>query len=77
MKKIEKCEWTGLGKEAETCCNTQVEDYSYCEEHVWRVYQKGSHLRARKKDKRRAEAVWDLESEFNSIIEELTAEGRL
>jgi hypothetical protein len=38
------------------------------------VYQLGSAVR-RKKDARRAQAVWDIESEFNAVVQELVDEG--
>jgi hypothetical protein len=39
------------------------------------MYQKGTALRKRKKDIKRAAAIWDLESEFNAAVEELINEG--
>jgi hypothetical protein len=39
------------------------------------MYQKGSALRKRHKDIRRAEAVWDIESLFHEAVAELEAEG--
>jgi hypothetical protein len=39
------------------------------------VYKEGSAQGKRKKDAKIAAAVWDLESEFNSAVEELEAEG--
>lgn len=68
------CQWIGEG---EGCSHKAVEGRSYCEEHLWRVYQKGTNLGKRKKDQRRAEAVWDIESEFNAAVQELEAEGFL
>jgi hypothetical protein len=50
---------------------------SYCELHLWQVYQKGTNLGKRKKDARIAAQVWDIESEINSIVEELESEGVL
>ena len=47
---------------------------SYCEDHYPVVYKVGSGLRKRHADIRRANAVWDLESEFNAIVMELGAE---
>jgi hypothetical protein len=54
-----------------------MEGRSYCEDHMWLVYQKGSAAAKRKKDKRRAEAIWDLESEFNAAVEELVLAGEI
>jgi hypothetical protein len=39
------------------------------------MYQKGSALRKRTKDIRRAQAFWDLESAFNDAVRELEDEG--
>ena len=58
-----------------TCCMPSVKGRSYCEEHLWTVYQKGSATARRKKDLRVAASVWDIESEFNSAVEELVSEG--
>jgi len=41
------------------------------------VYQKGSNLRKRHKDIRVANSVWDIESEFNTAVQELVEEGWL
>ena len=54
-------------------CKT-IDNKSYCQEHLKVMYQKGTALRKRKKDIRRAEALWDLESEFNAAVEELINE---
>jgi F0F1-type ATP synthase membrane subunit b/b' len=39
------------------------------------IYQHGTARARRNKDKKTAQAVWDLESEFNQAVEELVAEG--
>ena len=57
------------------CAKPVVDGYSYCTEHVEQMYQKGTALRKRKKDIKRAAAIWDLESEFNAAVEELINEG--
>jgi len=56
-------------------CKTLVEGTLYCEEHYSLMYQKGSALRKRKKDTRRADALRQLVSDFNAAVEELEAEG--
>ena len=58
-----------------TCTPPSVAGRSYCEQHLWLVYQKGSATARRKKDLRVAASVWDIESEFNSAVEELVSEG--
>jgi len=76
-----QCQWTGPDAEYSplkpVCCNPSVPGKSYCEEHVWLVYQKGSNLRKRHKDIRVANSVWDIESEFNAAVQELIEEGEL
>ena len=49
----------------------------YCEQHYAIMYQKGSALRKRKKEKRQADHRLDVESLFNEVVLELTAEGVL
>jgi hypothetical protein len=65
------CQWIGDG---EGCTGIAVAGRSYCEQHLWRVYKQGTAVQ-RRKDKRRAAAVWDLESEFNQAVQELVEEG--
>lgn len=69
---ITGCQWIGDG---EGCSHQAVEGRSYCEEHLWAVYQKGSARPRRKKDERIAAQVWDIESEFNAAVQELIEEG--
>ena len=66
------CTWIGEG---EGCTKQAVNGRHYCEEHLWRVYQKGTNLAKRKKDIRVANAVWDIENEFNLAVQELIEEG--
>lgn len=66
-----KCQWIGEG---EGCTHDAVAGRSYCEQHLWRVYQQGTAVR-RKKDTRRAAAAWDLENAFNEAVQELEEEG--
>jgi len=58
------------------CGCATVQGRSYCAEHLHTVYQKGTSVH-RRKDRRRAEAVWDLENEFNLAVSELEAEGEI
>jgi hypothetical protein len=39
------------------------------------MYQKGSALRKRHKDQRRANSIHELVSDFNAVVEELELEG--
>lgn len=67
-----KCQW--IGEHNEGCTHTALEGKSYCSVHYPQVYQAGTGVR-RKKDARRAEAVWSLESEMNAAVQELIDEG--
>jgi|LakMenEpi03Aug12_release.lakeMendotaPanAssembly.Ray.scaffolds.fasta_scaffold10146_37 hypothetical protein len=70
------CQWIGDQTTVpyHYCGKDTVKDRSYCEEHVWSVYQKGTAVK-RKKDTRRAELVWDFQSAFNEAVQELEEEG--
>ncbi len=68
---MSKCQWIGNG---EGCTHTALTGASYCAEHYAKVYQTGTAVR-RKKDARRAAAVWDIESAMNEAVEELIEEG--
>ena len=52
-----------------------VQGTLYCTAHHERMYVKGSALRKRHKDTRRADAIRQLVSDFNAVIEELENEG--
>ncbi len=68
----EHCTW--IGEHNERCTHTALPGKSYCQEHYPRVYQVGTAVR-RKKDARRAAAVWDIQSAMNEAVEELIEEG--
>lgn len=65
------CQWIGEGNTACSCHEPAVEQRSYCEQHIWQVYQKGTRLGRRVRDQKRAAAVWDVVSDINQILEEL------
>ena len=65
------CTWIGEG---EGCTKPSMPGKSYCAEHYALVYQVGSGVR-RKKDARRAAAVWDIENALNEAVQELMDEG--
>lgn len=72
------CQWIGDNPRMRPVCECiAVKGRSYCEDHLFRVYQKGTNLGKRKKDMRIADAVWDIESEFNTAVAELEAEGEI
>ena len=57
-----------------SCCAPVVAERSYCADHLWLVYKQGTAVH-RKKDKRTAESVWNLQDAFNEAVAELEAEG--
>jgi hypothetical protein len=69
-----KCQWIGNG---EGCEHDAVKGRSYCEQHVWLVYQKGTALGRRKKDIQTANNIRIWEDCFNQAVEELENEGFL
>ena len=75
---INNCQW--LGNESNfrlaghICENKPVEGKSYCSDHIWQVYQKGSSVH-RRKDIRVAANVRLWEGLFNEAVEELINEG--
>ena len=75
---ITECQWIGNSPRLQpTCCASVVAGRSYCELHLWSVYQQGTALGRRKKDLRVADSVHLWESLMNEAIEELEAEGFL
>jgi hypothetical protein len=72
MTYLKNCQWIGDG---ECCGNTALTGRSYCNDHIWRVYAKGSNHGKRKKDIRVANSVHTWESLFNEALEELESEG--
>jgi hypothetical protein len=76
---VDTCQYIGSNDYSvlqPTCCASVVAGRAYCEEHLWQVYKQGTAVK-RKKDTRVANAVWDLQNELNTIIEELEDEGVL
>ena len=70
--RVEAC--TYLGTAVKACGCPTVKNRAYCEEHLWRVYQKGTAV-TRRKDIRTADSVRTWESLFNEAVEELIEEG--
>ena len=73
-KQMTTCEWIGLG---ELCSQSAVEGRSYCDHHLWLVYQKGTQLGKRRKDQRIANDVFLWQSLMDEAIQELEDEGVL
>ena len=74
LVRAQGCQWFGAS-EHQCGLHTLVEGAVYCKEHYSQMYQKGTALRKRKKDIRRADQVLDLQSLFNEAVEELVNEG--
>ena len=71
---MSNCLWIGEG---EGCSHSAEPGRSYCEHHLWIVYQKGTRLGRRVKDLRRVDKVRILEQLMNEAVLELEAEGDL
>jgi hypothetical protein len=71
---MNQCLWIG---EDEYCNNAEVPGRSYCEHHIWQVYQKGTALGKRKKDLRIVDRVRQLEQLMDEALQEMEAEGEL
>jgi hypothetical protein len=69
------CQWIGNGHEA--CDHPLVEGRSYCEDHLWIIYQKGTAPGKRKKDKLRAENTWNMLSEMESAYRDMVVQGEV
>ena len=70
------CQWLGTNPSGVYCGSKDlVVGQCYCKDHWPLMFQKGTALRNRKKDIRRANAIWDWESDFNAAVQELEAEG--
>ena len=64
----ETCEWIGKG---ERCSLLNIEDRNYCETHIWKVYARGTKVRNRKKQERKAKLYSEIINDLNSIFAEL------
>jgi hypothetical protein len=64
-----------LGTATRACGCPTLEGKSYCEEHMWLVYQKGTARARRKKDEKTAALVWNIEDAFNEAVKQLEEEG--
>jgi len=67
------CTW--IGPNDERCETNAVESRSYCEDHLWICYQKGTKLGTRKKDQRICDDVHLWESMIDEIAKEMESEG--
>ncbi len=69
---MDKCTWIGDGL---GCTHNAVAGRSYCEEHLWQVYQKGTALGRRKKDLRTVDSVRTWQTLMDEAVQELEEEG--
>ena len=67
------CTYMGIAKTPCGCAS--IPGKSYCEEHMWLVYQKGTARARRKKDEKTAALVWNIQDAFNEAVKELEDEG--
>ena len=81
MERISECTWIGPDQDPQIhwpikyCGCKTVMGKAYCEEHLGRMYQKGTALRKRHKDIRIANNVRMWESLMNEAVQELEDEG--
>jgi hypothetical protein len=68
---MDKCTWIGEG---EGCAEAAVPGRSYCEQHLWRVYQQGTATR-RRRERARADLTRELIGLIDEAVSELEAEG--
>ena len=66
---------THKGPSPYCACKDLVEGTLYCTEHYPLMYQKGSALRKRGKDIKKANAIRDIISDFDAAVSELEDEG--
>lgn len=68
------CEWIGGG---ERCGCNAVANRNYCEDHLWKIYAKGTAVRRRpRKDKRRADTMATIEL-LQELYTEMVATGEI
>jgi hypothetical protein len=65
-----RCEWTETIDGGPQCENPSVKGRSYCSDHVWLIYEKGTALGRRLKDARKAELLRSIMSDLNEAAEE-------
>ena len=72
-----KCTYIGPTATQGTCSKLCIEGRSYCAEHIYVVYQKGTAQGRRKKDQRRAHSLQEIVSDFNDAYSELLNSGEI
>jgi len=72
------CTWIGDGHSHHpSCSEPAMEGKSYCCNHVWRVYQEGSAVKARKRSEKKTLNLQDLIDDFIVAADELALEGEI
>jgi hypothetical protein len=66
-----------LGNLTQPCCKPAVPGRSYCSDHIWIVYQSGTALRPRHRDRQRAAGVLEISSLLNEAVQELEDSGEI
>lgn len=69
----EQCQWIGQDNTQPSCLQPTVNQKSYCCHHVWTIYQKGSAVKGRRKD-RRALTLQDLIDDLNAAYDDYLIE---
>ena len=72
--KASTCLWRGHKDEG--CDATAVEGRSYCEQHLWRVYSRGTAVRPRPRKDRQQQSAEEFMQQLRDIFEELEGELR-
>lgn len=67
------CQW--IGSKNERCGHRPLAGRAYCEDHLWRVYQKGTALGRRKKDLKTVNSVRTWQTLMDEAVQELENEG--
>jgi hypothetical protein len=71
--RIKNCQYIGPDSNEPTSCQCTefFKESSYCENHYFIIYLRGSELRKRHKDIKRANSAWDWMAELEMISREL------
>ena len=72
--KASTCLW--IGPQHEGCDAGAVEGRSYCEQHLWRVYSRGTAVRPRPRKDRQQQSAEEFMQQLRDIFEELEGELR-
>ena len=73
MTQPQTCAW--IGHNDQGCTHAAIAGRSYCEQHIWLVYQQGTALARRKKDLRTVDSVRTWQTLMDEAVQELEEEG--